>query len=34
MSDHVSEHGATCGATKMCCTVHGCVSERGAVFFL
>lgn len=36
MSDHVSERGATCGATKMHRTVHGCVCERarGCFFFL
>lgn len=33
MSDHVSERGATCGATKMCCAVHGCVNKHEAGFF-
>lgn len=33
MSDHVMEREATCGASKMCWTVHGCVSIRRAKTF-
>ena len=34
MSDHVGEHGATCGAPKMRYTPHGRVREHGPGFVI